>query len=160
MEKQFKLILMRHGKAEQANLAGDHARQLLQEGKEEAYAVALKLKALGWAPDLIIASDAKRAEESLHQVLRIFGKAPFLLEPSYYSANSSALTAHLLATNNLPNFLMLIGHNPTWSELAMNLSSQPIGLKTSYTACLSCIAKSWHDALNKTWEIVNILDPF
>jgi len=60
----MKLIIMRHGKAEDRHPEGDHARRLTPKGHAQAERQAKRLTANGLLPNLILSSPLVRARET------------------------------------------------------------------------------------------------
>jgi phosphohistidine phosphatase SixA len=61
-----RLILLRHAASEEAGRSrNDHDRPVSARGREEARAVAARLAALGWRPDLIVGSNSRRTVQTL-----------------------------------------------------------------------------------------------
>ena len=50
----MKLIIMRHGKAEDCHADGDHARRLAPKGHAQAERQAKRLSSIGQLPNLIL----------------------------------------------------------------------------------------------------------
>lgn len=67
-----KLILLRHADSETSNNGTkDHDRPISAKGKQEAASVALKLKALGWVPDLVLGSNSRRTKQTLDELYQV-----------------------------------------------------------------------------------------
>lgn len=60
-----RLILLRHADSETSAKLRDYDRPISMQGKREAAKIAQQLCALGWVPDLIIASNSKRTKQTL-----------------------------------------------------------------------------------------------
>src|SRR5881396_1474122 len=60
------LLILRHGKAEKhvSTVAGDKARTLTERGKRDAAAIGRLLRQIAPTIDRIVASDAKRAQQT------------------------------------------------------------------------------------------------
>lgn len=85
-----RLILLRHAASEEAGRArNDHERPLSAPGREEARAVAARLAALGWRPDLIVGSNSRRTVQTLDAMAQAhaeaFGSADAHLLGSLYT---------------------------------------------------------------------------
>ena len=64
-----RLLLLRHGKADRHSAGGDRERPLTRRGLEDARRVGEHLAQRGLIPQLAVASNAKRARQTLEQAL-------------------------------------------------------------------------------------------
>lgn len=119
------IILVSHAKAEKAKKdLEDLNRTLKKKGKKEATEMAAKMKEAGVLPDLILTSPAERAS----QTARLFaGKLKFdpakIVETKeLYTATSVESFLKLIkGLEPQRNTVMLVGHEPTLSDLASQL---------------------------------------
>lgn len=121
------LILLRHAHAEAAaNGQDDVDRPLSRQGQAEAEAAGNWLKSNGYLPDRVVCSSARRARETLEQVLSVVGYVEQRQEPRIYEATPGDLMAVADEHKELSRVL-LIGHNPGLEQLAALLSSGQSG---------------------------------
>jgi len=123
MEKT--LYLMRHAKSSWKNPLPDHERPLNRRGKEAALRIGREMVRRRFIPELILASDAKRARATAKRLLRAFApeeKPSLLPDPALYDADASTILREITATDDAIDELMVIGHNPGISELAVLLT--------------------------------------
>lgn len=127
------LLLMRHAKSSwKDDTLPDHARPLNKRGRREADAVAQTLSAKGYAPDLIWASDAARTSETAARLIRLIPGAQTILKvPEFYHANAATVLQACAKQNAPTGRLMLLGHNPGWSELAEYWTGVSIDMPTA-----------------------------
>lgn len=145
------LLLLRHAKAEPDAQGGDRERRLTPRGKHDAGAVGRIIAELGLPIDLIVSSDARRAQETAEIVASVIGwQNPIRLEPRIYGASAGQL---LDLIHDLPESAicaLLVGHNPGFVELAAALagaSDASIRLRTASVAHLEIASATWHSAL-------------
>lgn len=121
------LILLRHAHAEQAGLGqDDRDRPLSRQGLAEAEAAGKWLKAHNLLPDRIVCSDARRARETLEEVLQVTGFVEQRQEPRIYNATPGMLM-EVADEHRECTRLMLVGHNPGFEQLVALLSSGQSG---------------------------------
>jgi phosphohistidine phosphatase len=121
------LILLRHAHAEAAAAGQDDAdRPLSRQGQAEAEAAGQWLKANHFLPDRVVCSNARRARETLEQVLSVIGYVEQRQEPRIYNATPGDLMAVADEHKDLSRVL-LVGHNPGFEQLAALLSSGQSG---------------------------------
>jgi phosphohistidine phosphatase len=121
------LILLRHAHAEQEGLGQDDIdRPLSRQGMAEAEAAGKWLKEHNLLPDRIVCSSARRARETLEEVLQITGFVEQRQEPRIYNATPGMLMEVADEHRECPR-LMLVGHNPGLEQLVALLSSGQSG---------------------------------
>ena len=116
-----RLVVVRHAKAEQS-AETDHARRLLDRGREDAAAAGQWLAGQGVAPDHALVSAAARAMETW---TALASGAGWELQPSLdeglYSAGPDTALDLLRGTPADARVLVVVGHNPTMAHLAQLL---------------------------------------
>ena len=119
------LILLRHGKSswDTPELA-DFDRPLLPRGQHDAELIAEFLKAEFRVPDRLITSPARRARETARIVaVRIGYELEDIEEaPPIYEARVRDLLDVVRGVPASIQTLLLVGHNPGFSDLAATLS--------------------------------------
>ena len=117
------LLLLRHAKTEKAAPKGDEARALTKRGERDAGTIGRKIGELMGHPDIIVASNARRAQQTAEIVAKEIGFAERVTtEPAIYAAYPDEL---LRVIRHLPDgagSALLIGHNPGFEDLADELS--------------------------------------
>ena len=152
------LYLLRHAKAE-PRAAGqhDHNRELTGRGRREAAALGSRAAAGGELPELVIASTSARAV----QTAALWAKAAGLPEQlvvrrdGIYLADAEAVLRLVHGLDEALQRVLLVGHNPTFSELATGLSERFIALPTGAMAVLS-IEGAWTDTRAATARLLRI----
>ncbi len=118
-----RLLLLRHGKADRHSAGGDRERPLTRRGLEDARLVGQFLAELGLTPDLAVASNARRAKQTLDTVLGAFPThVTHLIENSIYLASVDHLLDILRQAPDKISTLLVVGHNPGFAELAVALA--------------------------------------
>jgi phosphohistidine phosphatase len=114
-----RLLLLRHGKADRHSAGGDRERPLTRRGEEDARRVGQFLRDEGLTPDLAVASNARRAKQTLERTLEAFpGHVTHLIENTIYLATVDHLVEVLRQTPDKVQTLLAVGHNPGFAELA------------------------------------------
>lgn len=120
---QRKVVLMRHGHAEQA--ADDFSRALSPLGVSQARAAGSALAAAGFEFDLVLASAAPRALATAECVAAACNYASSIRsDRSLYLAPESQCWTALRALPGDVQSVLLVGHNPGLSALARQLTRQ------------------------------------
>jgi phosphohistidine phosphatase len=121
-----RLTLFRHAKSswDDASLA-DHDRPLAPRGRKDAPRMGTRLRARKSRPSLILTSTAKRARQTAKLVAKAIGYPREFLQtdPELYLADTEAILRVVAAQDDGFADLMLIGHNPGFTDLANLLVS-------------------------------------
>lgn len=114
------LTLFRHAKSDwDASFETDHDRPLAERGRANARCMGQFLAQVQQLPDLAISSSAKRARDSLTLAIEAGRwQCPVRIDPALYETTAQAVVSWLRAIDSEPERLLLVGHEPTWSELA------------------------------------------
>lgn len=115
------LILLRHAKTETwYEGVDDHARALTERGRRDTANVAEAMREAGWTVDLAIVSTARRARETWLGLAPRFGETRLVYSDELYLAPPDAI-AELLAAQDEPGSVLLVGHNPGLHDFALGL---------------------------------------
>ncbi len=156
-----RLILVRHATAVSgANLPTDHERPLTPRGAEEAVAVGRRLVARGWHPERALVSDAARTQETWWCMAPALGDVPAAFLPSLYAAGIDAVAAVVKRVDPAVRTVLLLGHNPGWSDAATWLTGAPVRLAPAHAALMRGVSAEWADVLGAGGlELVDVLRP-
>jgi len=143
-----RLTLMRHGDAQWKDPeVVDFARPLNRRGNNEVEAMARRLTELALSPDLIIASPARRSQQTAEIIARELTLPPRSIryEEALYLAGAQDILKLARSIGPRVPHLMIIGHNPGISELAHLLApSVDIGgLATAALCTITFDADRW-----------------
>lgn len=132
------LILLRHGKAEGHSADGDFARELTHRGEEDAEKAGKHIFKEIATPDLIMTSDAARAQSTAKiaaKAARYAGK--LVLEHGIYEASTSDLAAIVRGLPSTAASAVIVGHNPGLEELVHLLADDWTHAPGLGTACFT-----------------------
>ena len=122
----MKLYLIRHA---QAAVSGDelpdHDRPLTAAGRQQAHALGVWLAQQGERPSLVHCSSARRALETVEEILPELpaGALPNVSR-QLYLASTKQLLELVRAMSSEQQSLWIVGHNPGMAELAMRLAGR------------------------------------
>lgn len=127
MEKT--LYLVRHAKSswDYPHL-DDIDRPLNKRGKKDAPEMGRRLSESGIFPDLIISSPAERAYKTSREIAKKldFPKKAIQIEEDVYHASEDILLQVINRCDNLWKTIMIIGHNPGFTDFANSIANQNI----------------------------------
>lgn len=153
------MIIVRHAKSSWDNpMLTDHDRPLLEIGKKRTRLVVNKLQELGVRVDLIVSSSAVRALETAKYMAKGLGYQAELIKSSsyYYMASTQDLLNEFFDLPDQFATVMLVGHNPTLTNLANQFLTKPLdNLPTSGVVQLQFKTDKW-DQIHRA-EIENEL---
>ena len=118
------LILFRHAKSDwDAPFASDHERPLAARGIEAARCMGRLLHQMQQMPGLAVSSSAQRTRDTLQLAARAGRwECEMRIESGLYEATPEAVTAWIRRLDDAPDSVLLVGHEPTWSSLAGQLT--------------------------------------
>jgi phosphohistidine phosphatase len=159
-----KIIFIRHGKAEEESPGiSDFERSLTLRGKDVSRRMAIKLAEKEKSLGTLVTSPAFRALET---ALIFMGE--YDINAEYLILNSSIYTG--MSLRNLPcilssinedtNVVTLFGHNPSFSQIADNLSKEGCDfIPKSGVVCISFNILSWSEIKPDSGKIEYFLKP-
>ncbi len=144
------LYLVRHAKSSWVNPSySDFDRPLNDRGQRDAPEMGRRLKAKGIRPDLIVCSPARRAIETLELLNAELGvdQDSIYMQKRLYEASTPTLIDIIQSLENSDESAMVIGHNPSMSWVATQISGEPIGdLPTCSVVGLELDSNDWNMA--------------
>ena len=144
----FQLILLRHAKAEpHGAVEGDHGRRLTDRGRRNAGLMGRFLERAELLPDLVVSSTAARAQETAELAIE-GGDFEVELRESrvLYDSSIERTLGVLREIEDDFETVMLVGHEPTWSELASALvGGARLRLPTAGVVVLDLEIDSWSE---------------
>lgn len=118
-----RLLLLRHGKADRHSAGGDRERPLTRRGEDDSRRMGAFLREAGITPDLAVASNARRAKQTMELTLAAYpGHVTHVVENTIYLAEADHLVDVLRQTPDKARTLLAVGHNPGFAELAVWLA--------------------------------------
>lgn len=118
------LDLLRHGRAENAGPAGDHARPLTPDGRSALERLGARLEREGTRHDRAFASPLARAAESARALLAAFPDPPAIetLAALAPEASPTGLLDALRRLGVTGGHTLLVGHQPLLGQIALLLT--------------------------------------
>lgn len=144
-----RLTLLRHAKSswDDASLS-DFDRPLNPRGRRNAPEMGRRLLENGQVPDLLISSPARRAISTARMAAREMGfpEERIIEEPALYHASSAAIIEIVHSLETLADHVMLVAHNPGFTDLANRLSTARIdNIPTAGVFCVDFDVDDWNE---------------
>jgi phosphohistidine phosphatase len=143
------LLLFRHAKADKdPSHATDHERPLTGKGKDAAAMMGRYLKGIDQVPDLVVSSSAVRARDTAQRAAKAGEwKCPIVLEDALYATSPKEVLSFIKDLDDEARVVMLVGHEPTWSELAGRLiGGAALDVPTAALARIDLDIETWSRA--------------
>jgi len=142
-----RLTLVRHAKSgHKDGSLPDFERPLSRRGKEDAPEMGRRLAARGCAPDALVTSPAKRARKTAEKIARALGFPEDAIgeDSRVYDAGVGTLIETIRDFDDAWDHVLLVGHNPGFTELANLLGHLEIpNLPTCGVVCLDLAETTW-----------------
>lgn len=140
------LILLRHAKSNwEADYSRDERRPLSSRGRHAAVAMGKVLAATGNAPDFVLTSPAMRAHSTAEMAAAAGGwKATVHVVDELYGGGASSVLSALRTVPAPCTRVLVVGHQPTWSEtVRILIGGGDIAMPTAAAAGLEVLVGSW-----------------
>ena len=159
MDVSKTLILVRHAKSSWSHPGRrDHDRPLNDRGFRDAPRMAVRLAGRSAAPGRIVTSSALRAVATARTFADEFGPGAVALEvrEELYGAGSEAVLDVVRGLDDRDGSVILVGHNPTFTELGNCLSAGQIGhLPTCGVVTFQLASERWARADWGDFELID-----
>lgn len=120
-----RLMLLRHAKSNRPAGIEDHERPLAKRGRLESPWMGRYMAEEGLRPDLAVVSTSRRTQETWELARPAFaGTIIQHDERRIYHASADAILAVIRETAPGTDVLLLVGHNPSLHNLALDLIGQ------------------------------------
>jgi len=156
-----RLMLFRHGKSDwNTSARGDRERPLSGRGERAAGTMGVVLRKMGETPDRVVTSPAIRAE-STAAIARLSGgwNAPLEIAEALYGAGPDEALEIAARCGTDAERLMLVGHEPTWSQLAARITGGRISVRTATVLGFDLDTTSWSGAARSRGVLAYALHP-
>jgi phosphohistidine phosphatase len=147
---QRTLLIMRHAKSSPADAhQSDIDRPLNQRGQKDATSIAQWLQECELLPQQILASSARRVEETLAGLLAQWAEQPTISrEGQLYLASPERLMEAVHSLDDSTTIAMVIAHNPGLEHLVCQLSGRSFEpMPPAAVAVIRGQGSSWAEAI-------------
>ncbi len=141
------VYVLRHGKSDwQASYGSDHERPLAERGIEAAELMGRFLATTGQVPAMVLSSTAVRARRTA-ELAQTAGawETPLETTDALYGASVATVLDLVQRQDDALDSLLLVGHQPTWSEVIWELTGGSVRFPTAALARIDCQIPRWRD---------------
>lgn len=151
------LTLLRHAKSERESPSGeDFDRPLNERGRRDSARMGEEIRCLGLRFDLVLASPARRAVETVEEV----GQLDPRFDHRIYEATADQLLDIVRSADDDVESLLLVGHNPGFERLAARFTGNQIDdLPTAAVVELELPIEQWREAGGEAGRLVRFIRP-
>lgn len=155
----MELLVMRHAKSDWGSGAdSDRERPLAPRGVQAAKQMGVLLTRIGAAPGLVLSSPAVRARTTAELAASSGGwSAGLEIVPGFYGGGWSDVIRGVVAARPAVGRILVVGHEPTWSELVAVLSGGRVAMPTAAVTCLVVDGDDWNrlgpDSAELQWHL-------
>lgn len=155
------LFVLRHGKSDwSADYATDHDRPLAKRGYRAARCMGEFLRQTAQVPDLVVSSTALRARRTAELAIETGDwDCPLQCDGDLYGASAPAVLELIREQPEGISSLLLVGHQPTWSQLVALLSGAVTRFPTAALARIDFDVEQWTDLQPGTGSLVWLVTP-
>lgn len=142
-----RLIILRHAKSSWTHPElADFERPLNKRGKRDAPRMGELIAALGFVPDMIISSAAKRARETVNRAAKAFAyDGEMIFTRELYAAGPESYLNLLKELPDNIESVLVVGHNPGLEDLFEEITGEVEHLPTAALAVIDLDILHWHD---------------
>jgi phosphohistidine phosphatase len=141
------LLVLRHAKSSWNDSAlGDHERPLNERGRRDGPRMGQLIRDYGLTPDVVISSDAARAQltaQAVAEAARYAGE--IRLDPRLYLASPADILVVIRTVREDASTIMIVGHNPGLEELVEQLTGERQDMPTASLAQIVLPIDRWRE---------------
>lgn len=125
-EAMKRLLLVRHAASDSEHGLPDHERPLSARGRKDATTMGERLNAQGIVPDAILSSPAVRARTTAEIIAAALNidRDKVVVDNRIYASSAGKLLDIIQNLDQESGCLMMVGHNPELTELAVRFSGE------------------------------------
>lgn len=143
----FTLLIFRHAKSS-FDAPSDHERVITTHGQQQALFMGDLLKEKDIKPDFILCSSAIRARQTMDLLMQSGEiNCDTNISDALYNTTVENTVQIIKQLSDQDKIVMLIGHEPTWSELTHWLTDKPVSFGTAAIACIKVEIDHWSEIL-------------
>lgn len=156
-----RLIVLRHAEAEpDGDGNGDHGRPLHDRGRRDAARVGMRLRELGWLPQVVVSSDATRTRQTWQHMAAALGTPAVTFTRDLYLMGIEEIRAALREQSAEVETVMVLGHNPGWEDAVHALCGVRARMMPCAAALMRTHADTWAAAATRSdWTLDELVRP-
>ena len=144
------LVILRHAKSNIEYLVDDMDRPLSTAGIERIKKISTKKRSFFKNTDIILSSPANRALHTAQLMMRElnYNYDKLIVDKKLYTFHANDLIDYVHRLDNLWNKVILVGHNPAFTDLVNHFTRKKIiHLRTAGLAKITFESNDWESLL-------------
>lgn len=138
------LLLLRHAQAERGSAKLDGDRRLTSDGRDDARRLGTVLVTSAFVPDALVSSPARRAIETASTLAKSMGfQRAVELDEGLYRGGADGFRDALCKLPIEARCALVVGHDPTISQMVERLTGTSVGLPPGGLAALRIAVDEW-----------------
>ncbi|MBR4214720.1 MAG: histidine phosphatase family protein [Bacteroidales bacterium] len=156
-----RILILRHAKSDWSDdNVDDKDRVLNYRGENEAKITAKVMLQKNLSFDAIVSSPAARALQTATIVKKITNyPKEILVEECFYFSDMRRILAVIRRLDNQVDNVLIVGHNPLWSNLVLLLAGKRMLMDTGCLAELESDIDSWEHFDTHQFTLQNYINP-
>jgi len=153
----YRLIITRHADPVLNWQIPDQERTLTPLGRRQSADLAHALLDLNIIPTQAFVSGAMRTRETWDCMAAVLSSpVPTTYPPYFYGGGYHEIAMAMTGVASDVGTVLVIGHNPGWSDAVLVLSGEAVALQTAGTVVLEAEGESWSEVMAMTglWTVV------
>jgi phosphohistidine phosphatase len=134
----MKLYFLRHAHAEDGKEGSDHKRRLTSKGLRAASNVAKVLSTLKFSPVVVYSSPRVRARQTAEVIAASLGVNIEIRDEMDFGFDAAAVK-QLMNAHKPESELLLVGHEPSMSQVITGLTGARVQMKKGGIACVELV---------------------
>lgn len=144
------IVFVRHAESPHPRGTSDYDRPLSDKGQNDAERIAERLEELDRLPERVVSSSAKRAQETWEAMASaVDGDREVTWERSLYGADVDDICEVVWSVPEGVDELLLIGHNPGFSNAVTWLTGVQTKMPTGSAAIVDLEGANWQQAVQR-----------
>jgi phosphohistidine phosphatase len=148
-----KIVFVRHVSSPKPAGIEDFDRPIDASGREDAAKMARHLESEGHLPRRVLCSEAERARQTLEAMREAFEVEDSAFDADVtrelYHTDVDGTCEHIWALPEDCAEIMLVGHNPVWSDAVSWLTGVRTNMPKGAAAVLTCRGEAWSGAVQR-----------
>ena len=157
------ILLMRHGHSNANHEVDDHDRPLSVKGIIEAQHIAQNLHSMSRIPQQLLVSTALRTQQTADELRKTWNhkhEIPQSNLRSLYLSGLWSVQQQIERVSNTVDCVLLLGHNPGWSNIVYQLTGHHSSLGTGNVVIMEHLSIDWTEAIRShNWSLIRRIQP-
>ncbi len=155
------ITFVRHAKSSWDSFSiPDHDRPLNNRGQRDSVFMGKKLSSLGFKPQIIICSSAKRAQLTAKNIAKSLSDTDIIIKEELYDSYPADYIKIIGEIDEKYSDVMMVGHNPTMTDIVNYFSPDIIyNVPTTGVFKIQFDVEKWIDISFESGKLIEFIYP-